>query len=91
MRYALFRDIRQCMVVIPYATFRDDLSGPIFKGQEIPMRRSGLITTRCVKSQRRAFLTLDICPYVIIEDQAMFMVKRRITITQFIHQQTHIY
>jgi hypothetical protein len=59
--------------VIPYTTFRDDLSGPIFNGQQVPKRRLGIITIHCVKSQKRADFTLDVCPSVIIKDQTVFI------------------
>ena len=34
MRTVLFWSFTQGVVVIPFATFRDIISGPIFKGQE---------------------------------------------------------
>ena len=46
--YALLWDITQRMAVIPYTTFREDLPVNIFKCQEVPKHRLGIINICCV-------------------------------------------
>jgi len=72
MRTAFFWAITQPVLVIPFPTFRDNLSVPssgvkntsprakirflTLERKVVPKRRQGIATTRCVIAQRKAIL-----------------------------------